>query len=105
MGLNFPSQAGRIPIGGVPIATQALDRAPQSAAADGGPMSTKNDYSAEEWKAISGAPVAAGLVITWSDGNGSVGTAKEALAVGKAITDSARGEAPEIVKTLAQAVK
>jgi hypothetical protein len=68
-------------------------------------MSKKNDYSAEEWKAISGAPVAAGLFITLSDASGPVGIAKEALAVGKAITDSAQGEAPEIVKALAEAVK
>jgi hypothetical protein len=72
--------------------------------ANGGLMSTKNDYSAEEWKAISGAPVAAGLIITLSDASGPVGIAKEALAVGKAIRDSAQAEAPEIVKALAEAV-
>jgi hypothetical protein len=68
-------------------------------------MSTKNDYSAEEWKAIAGAPVAAGLFITLSDVSGPVGMAKEALAVGKALTDSAQGEAPEIVRAVAEAVK
>ena len=73
--------------------------------ANGGSMSTKNDYSADEWKAISGAPMAAGLFITLSDASGPVGIAKEALAVGKAITDSAQGEAPEVVKALAEAVK
>ena len=46
-------------------------------------MSTKNDYSAEEWKAITGAPVAAGLYITLADASGPVGIAKEAMAVGK----------------------
>jgi hypothetical protein len=46
-------------------------------------MSTKTDYSAEEWKAISGAPVAAGLLITLSDPSGAVGITKEALAVGQ----------------------
>ncbi len=68
-------------------------------------MSTKNDYSAEEWKAISGAPVAAGLLITLADPSGLLGIAKEAMAVGKAITDSARGDAPEIVKSLAASLK
>ena len=68
-------------------------------------MSTKTDYSVDEWKAISGAPVAAGLFITLSDPSGPVGIAKEALAVGKAITDSAAGDAPEIVKSLAEIVK
>jgi hypothetical protein len=68
-------------------------------------MSTKTDYSADEWKAISGAPVAAGLFITLSDASGPVGIAKEALAAGKAITDSAVGDAPEILKALAEVVK
>ena len=68
-------------------------------------MSTKTDYSTDEWKAISGAPVAAGLFVTLSDASGPVGIAKEALAVGKAITDSATGDAPEVVKSLAESVK
>jgi hypothetical protein len=68
-------------------------------------MSKKTDYSAEEWKAISGAPVAAGLLITLADASGPVGIAKEAVAVGKAIRQSALGDAPEIVKALAEAVK
>jgi hypothetical protein len=68
-------------------------------------MSTKIDYSAEEWKAISGAPVAAGMFITLSDASGLVGIAKEAMAVGTAISQSASGDAPEIVKALAENVK
>jgi hypothetical protein len=68
-------------------------------------MSTKNDYSAEEWKSISAAPVAAGLLITLSDASGPIGIAKEAIAVGKAISDSAVGDAPEVVKALAETVK
>ena len=68
-------------------------------------MSTRTDYSAEEWKAISAAPVAAGLLVTLADPSGPVGIAKEAMAVGKAITQSELGDAPEIVKALAEAVK
>jgi len=68
-------------------------------------MSTKNDYSAEEWKAISGAPVAAGMFVALSDTSGPIGMAKEALAVGRAIADSARGDAPEVVKSLAESLK
>jgi hypothetical protein len=68
-------------------------------------MSKKTDYSAEEWKAISGAPVAAGLLITLSDASGPIGIAKEGLAVGRAITESASGDAPEIVKAVAESVK
>ena len=68
-------------------------------------MSTKNDYSSEEWKAISGAPAAAGLFITLADANGPVGIAKEALAVRNAIVDAARDDAPEIIKALAETAK
>ena len=68
-------------------------------------MSTKNDYSTDEWKAIAAAPVVAGLFITLSDESGPIGIAKEAMAVGKAITESASGDAPEVVKALAEGVK
>jgi hypothetical protein len=68
-------------------------------------MSTKNDYSAEEWKAITGAPVAAGMFVSLADASGPIGIAKEALAVGRAIANSAAGDAPEIVKSLAESVK
>ena len=68
-------------------------------------MSKKTDYNDAEWKAISAAPVAAGMFITLSDASGPVGIAKEAMALGKAISDSASGDAPEVVKALAQSVK
>jgi hypothetical protein len=68
-------------------------------------MSTKNDYNAEEWKAISSAPVAAGLFITLADTSGPIGIAKEAMAVGRAITDAAQGQTPEIVKAIATSMK
>jgi hypothetical protein len=68
-------------------------------------MSTMKDYNTEEWKAISAAPVAAGLLITLSDASGPVGIAKEAMAVGKAITSAASGDTPEIVRALAESVK
>jgi len=68
-------------------------------------MSTKNDYSTAEWKAIASAPVAAGLFITMSDTSGPIGLVKEAMAVGKAITDAAQAEAPEIVRAVAASVK
>jgi hypothetical protein len=68
-------------------------------------MSTKADYSVEEWKAIAGAPVAAGLLMTLSDVSGPAGIAKEVLAAGNAIAHSASGDAPEVVKALAENVK
>ena len=68
-------------------------------------MSTKNDYSSAEWKAIASAPVAAGLFITMSDASGPIGLVKEAMAVGKAITDAAQAGAPEIIRAVAASVK
>jgi hypothetical protein len=63
------------------------------------------DYTAEEWKAITAAPVAAGLFISLSDKSGPVGLAKEALAVGRAISESASADAPEVVTALAESLK
>jgi hypothetical protein len=65
-------------------------------------MSTKNDYSDAEWKAISTAPVAAGLLITASDASG---LAQEVVVVGHAISTSTLGDAPEIVKVLTHHIK
>jgi len=66
-------------------------------------MSNKFHYTSEEWDAISAAPAAAGLLITLSDARGHLRMGK-ALAVAKAIKASARGDAPEIVKVLAESV-
>ncbi len=68
-------------------------------------MSNKNDYSQAEWNAIFAAPVAAGLLITLSDVSGPVRIVKEAMAVGRAISESGLGDAPEVVKALAESVK
>jgi len=68
-------------------------------------MSKQQDYNEAEWKAISSAPLAAGLLITLSDASGPIGIAKEALAVSRAISDSATGDAPEVVKSVAESAK
>ena len=65
-------------------------------------MSTKNDYSDAEWRAISTAPVAAGLLIAASDASG---LAQEVGVVGHAISTSTLGDAPEIVKVLTHHIK
>jgi hypothetical protein len=65
-------------------------------------MSNRAHYTAEEWQAISAAPVAAGLLITLSVASGPVGIATETLAVGNAPTRSGRDDAPEIVMALAE---
>lgn len=68
-------------------------------------MSTQRDYNEAEWKAISSAPLAAGMLITLSDASGPIGIVKEAMAVSKAIADSATGDTPEVVKSLAESTK
>jgi len=68
-------------------------------------MSTRQDYNESEWKAISSAPLAAGMLITLSDASGPIGIAKEAMAVSKAISESATGDAPEVVKSLAESAR
>jgi hypothetical protein len=68
-------------------------------------MATQKDFTAEEWKSISAAPLMAGLVVTMADVGGPVGIAKEAVAVSKAIVESATGSAGELVKALAEAFK
>jgi hypothetical protein len=45
------------------------------------------------------------MFVSLSDPSGPIGIAKEAMAVGKAIANSAGGDAPEVVKSLAESVK
>ena len=68
-------------------------------------MATQRDFTAEEWKSISAAPLMAGLVVTMADVGGPLGVAKEAVAVSKAIIESATGSAGELIKTLAETFK
>ena len=67
------------------------------------PLSTRNDYTVQQWNAIAAAPAAAALSIACVDGN-SLAPADDA-AVGRAIVRSARGDAPEIVKVLVDSVQ
>src|SRR5690606_83522 len=68
-------------------------------------MTTQQDYNETEWKAISSAPLAAGLLISLSDASGPIGLAKEAMAVSRAIAESATGDVPEVVKSVAESAK
>lgn len=68
-------------------------------------MSTRNDYSAEEWKAITAAPAAAGLVLACSETPDPFGVENDAVAIGWAIERSAFADAPELVKVLADEVR
>jgi hypothetical protein len=64
-------------------------------------MSTMNDYSAAEWKAISAAPAAAALAIILSDFGRSTADGEDTTVVAKAITRKLVS-APEIVRAVAE---
>src|SRR5688500_8101376 len=68
-------------------------------------MATLKDFTPDEWKNVAAAPFMAGLVVTMADLNGPVGVTKEALAVGKAITESAADSPSELIKSLAESFK
>jgi hypothetical protein len=68
-------------------------------------MSTKNDYTPEEWKSITGAPYLAGLFITMVDPSGIGGVMKEALAVGKAVAEAGATSQTEVIKSLVEGLK
>ena len=65
-------------------------------------MSKQVDYTPEEWKTISTAPVMAGLLVSVSDLSGPIGIAKEALAVVKAVGESTVNKSNELIKAVAE---
>ena len=68
-------------------------------------MSTQSDYTPEEWKTISAAPVMAGMLVSTSDLSGPVGLAKEAYAIGKALMEPASSAPNELIKAISEAIK
>ena len=64
-------------------------------------MATKTDFTPEEWKAILGSPMLAGMAVTLAEPSGIFGMLKESLASGRALLDakadaSASGIAPSL---------
>jgi hypothetical protein len=68
-------------------------------------MSKRTDYTSDEWKTITSAPVLAGLLISVSDMSGPIGMAKEAYTVIKTVTDTAAGSSNELIKAVAEEIK
>jgi hypothetical protein len=68
-------------------------------------MSASNDYSADEWKAISASPMAVGLAIALSEAAGPDASAIDPVVVSRAVTQSGLVDAPEIVRVLVERVK
>ena len=68
-------------------------------------MSKSTDYTAEEWKVISSAPMLAGLLVTVADLSGPIGLVKEAVAVVKGVTETATSTSNELIRTVAETIK
>ncbi len=68
-------------------------------------MSKSTDYTAEEWKVISSAPMLAGLLVSFADLGGPIGMVKEAMAVVKAVTETATSSSNELIRAVAEAIK
>jgi hypothetical protein len=68
-------------------------------------MSKQSDYTPEEWKEISAAPLMAGLFVSTSDMSGPIGLVKEAFAMGKAFMESASSSPNELIKAISEAIK
>jgi hypothetical protein len=68
-------------------------------------MSKQSDYTPEEWKTISAAPVMAGLFVSTADMSGPIGLAKEAIAVSKAFMESASNASNELIKSISEGIK
>ena len=68
-------------------------------------MSKQNDYTPEEWKTISAAPVMAGLFVSTADMSGPIGLVMEAVTVSKAFMESVSSAPNELIKTISEAIK
>jgi hypothetical protein len=64
-------------------------------------MSTKTDYSAEEWKLVLKGPLMAGLAVVAASPSGPLGVLREMFAVGKLIAETkAQAGSNELLRTL-----
>lgn len=68
-------------------------------------MSTRNDYSDDEWNAITTAPAAVGLALVLGTANGSIGASRTPIAVNQAITRGTGIRAPELVRVLVERLR
>jgi hypothetical protein len=68
-------------------------------------MSKQTDYTAEEWKTISAAPILAGLLVSVSDLSGPIGMVKEAFAVIREVTGSHETTPNELILAIGEGIK
>ncbi len=66
-------------------------------------MTTKSDFTEEEWARLERAPLVAGMAITLADPGGPIEVIKESAAAFKAVTEAAgTGDQPELVAEAAK---
>lgn len=68
-------------------------------------MSKQTDYTPEEWKTISGAPMLAGMLVSISDMSGPIGMMKEAFAVVREVTGSHETTPSELIAAIGEGIK
>jgi hypothetical protein len=67
-------------------------------------MAKQDDFTPEEWKALSAGPLLAGLYVSMSDASGPVGLVKEGYAVVQQVI-GATSSPNDLVKAIAEDVK
>lgn len=64
-------------------------------------MTTQADYTPEEWRAISEAPVSVALLIVTSDISGPIGLTQELVAMGKSAVESGQRSSSALLQSIA----
>ena len=67
-------------------------------------MTTKADFTDEEWARLERAPIVAGMAISLADPGGPIEAAKEVMATIKTVTETAPGDRGELVDAVAKSV-
>jgi hypothetical protein len=68
-------------------------------------MTAPEGYSAEEWKAVTEAPIMAGTLVSIADMSGPVGLVQEASAMLKSSVESGLRSPSEVIKAVAEQLK
>jgi hypothetical protein len=68
-------------------------------------MSTKADFSADEWDLLRSSPMMAGILVVAASPSGPVGLVQESAAVGKMILGAAGSAQTPLLKALAEDMK
>jgi hypothetical protein len=67
-------------------------------------MTTKADFTDEEWARLERAPIVAGMAISLADPGGPIEAVKESLAAMKTVTEAQSGGQGELVDAVAKSV-